>query len=80
MATSPADPDDAAALKRAAACAAVAEIEDGMLVGLGTGTTANFAIIALGERVAAGLKVTTVATSLRRRPRSRSGRPAGASL
>ena len=35
-----------------------------MLVGLGTGTTANFAIAALGERVAAGLKVTTVATSL----------------
>ena len=58
------DPDDAAARKRAAACAAVAEIEDGMLVGLGTGTTANFAIAALGERVAAGLKVTTVATSL----------------
>ncbi len=56
--------DDVAARKRAAACAAVAEIEDGMLVGLGTGTTANFAIVALGERVAAGLKVTTVATSL----------------
>ncbi len=35
-----------------------------MLVGLGTGTTANFAIAELGERVAAGLKVTTVATSL----------------
>ena len=35
-----------------------------MLVGLGTGTTASFAIAALGERVAAGLKVTTVATSL----------------
>jgi ribose 5-phosphate isomerase A len=56
--------DDVAANKRAAACAAVAEIEDGMLVGLGTGTTANFAIAALGERVAAGLQVTTIATSL----------------
>jgi ribose 5-phosphate isomerase A len=56
--------DDVAARKRAAACAAVAEIEDGMLVGLGTGTTANFAIAALGERVATGLKVTTIATSL----------------
>lgn len=56
--------NDIAARKRAAACAAVAEIEDGMLVGLGTGTTANFAIAALGDRVAAGLKVTTVATSL----------------
>jgi ribose 5-phosphate isomerase A len=56
--------NDIAARKRVAACAAVAEIEDGMLVGLGTGTTASFAIAALGERVAAGLKVTTVATSL----------------
>jgi ribose 5-phosphate isomerase A len=58
------DQHDAAAHKRAAACAAVAEIQEGMLVGLGTGTTANLAIAALGERVAAGLKVTTVATSL----------------
>lgn len=57
------DQDGAAARKRAAARAAVAEIEDGMLVGLGTGTTANFAIAALGERVAAGLKITSVATS-----------------
>jgi ribose 5-phosphate isomerase A len=56
--------NDIAARKRAAAQAAVAEIEDGMLVGLGTGTTTNFAIAALGERVAAGLKVATVATSL----------------
>ena len=64
MATCPPYQDDVAARKHAAACAAVAEIEDGMLVGLGTGTTANVAIFALGERVAAGLKVTTVATSL----------------
>jgi ribose 5-phosphate isomerase A len=64
VATCPADQDDVATRKRAAACAAVAEIEDGMLVGLGTGTTANFAIAALGERVGEGLKVTTVATSL----------------
>jgi len=34
-----------------------------MVVGLGTGTTANFAIAALGERIAAGLKVTGVVTS-----------------
>ncbi len=69
------DENDIAAHKRAAACAAVAEIEDGMLVGLGTGTTANFAIAALGERVAAGLKVTTVATSLADWPRRGSGGP-----
>jgi ribose 5-phosphate isomerase A len=59
-----ADENDIAARKRAAAHAAVAEIEDGMLVGLGTGTTVSFAIASLGMRVAAGLKVTTVATSL----------------
>ena len=64
MAISSPDQDDAEARKRAAACAAVAEVQDGMLVGLGTGTTAGFAIAALGERVAAGLTVTTVATSL----------------
>lgn len=64
MATSTTDLDDVVAHKLAAACAAVAEIEDGMLVGLGTGTTASFAIAALGKRAAAGLKVTTVPTSL----------------
>lgn len=64
MALSAQDQEDAEARKRAAAHAAVAEVQDGMLVGLGTGTTAGFAIIALGERVAAGLKVMTVATSL----------------
>ncbi len=55
--------DQATERKRAAARAAVGEIEDGMLIGLGTGTTANFAIAALGERTAAGLRVATVATS-----------------
>jgi ribose 5-phosphate isomerase A len=49
--------------KRAAAVAAVAEVQDGMLVGLGTGSTAAFAIRALGERVAEGLQVRAVVTS-----------------
>ncbi|KQM91298.1 MULTISPECIES: ribose-5-phosphate isomerase RpiA [Sphingomonas] len=49
--------------KQAAAVAAVAEVRDGMLVGLGTGSTAAFAIRALGERVAAGLDVRAVVTS-----------------
>ncbi len=49
--------------KKAAAVAAVAEVRDGMLVGLGTGSTAAFAIRALGERVAAGLTVRAVVTS-----------------
>lgn len=49
--------------KRAAAIAAVAEIRDGMLVGLGTGSTAHFAVEALGQAVARGLDVRAVATS-----------------
>ena len=49
--------------KKAAAVAAVAEVADGMLVGLGTGSTAAFAIRALGERVAAGLAICAVVTS-----------------
>jgi ribose 5-phosphate isomerase A len=36
--------------KRNAALAAVAHVRDGMIVGLGSGTTAAFAIAALGER------------------------------
>jgi ribose 5-phosphate isomerase A len=59
-----ADDCDLEPLKRAAAHAAVAEVEEGMIVGLGTGTTAAFAITALADRVAGGLRVTTVATSL----------------
>lgn len=58
------DLGDIATLRRAAAHAAIAEVEDGMLVGLGTGRTVSFAIAALGERVAAGLRANFVATSL----------------
>ena len=50
--------------KRLAAEAAVAEVTDGMLVGLGTGSTATFAIAAIGRRVAQGLRIRAVATSL----------------
>ena len=49
--------------KRLAAEAAVAEVEDGMLVGLGTGSTAAFAIAALARRIVGGLTVQAVATS-----------------
>jgi len=51
--------------KKAAACAAVGEIKPGMLVGLGTGTTAAFAIARLGELVREGLEFRAVATSIR---------------
>jgi ribose 5-phosphate isomerase A len=64
VAASQPDPYVEAAGKRAAAHAAVAEIEDGMLVGLGSGSTVNLAIARLGERVAAGLKVTAAVASL----------------
>jgi ribose 5-phosphate isomerase A len=50
--------------KRIAAEAAVAEVRDGMMVGLGTGSTAAHMIRALGARVAEGLNVDAVATSL----------------
>lgn len=51
--------------KKAAAELAVARhVEDGMIVGLGTGSTAYWAIQNLGERVRQGLRIQTVATSL----------------
>jgi ribose 5-phosphate isomerase A len=53
-------------LKRLAAAAAVAEVEDGMVLGLGSGSTAALAVDALGKRVAEeGLKVVGIPTSER---------------
>jgi ribose 5-phosphate isomerase A len=49
--------------KACAAAAAAQEVQDGMLVGLGTGSTAAHLIAALGERVARGLRIRAVATS-----------------
>jgi ribose 5-phosphate isomerase A len=51
--------------KRAAAVAAVAEVVDGMTVGLGTGSTAELFVRALAERVQQGLRITGVPTSER---------------
>lgn len=50
--------------KRATGEAAAALVEEGMTLGLGTGTTARWFIEAVGGRVSAGLRVTAVATSL----------------
>jgi len=50
-------------LKRAAAESAVALVEDGMILGLGTGSTAKLAVEALGKRVAEGLRVIGIPTS-----------------
>ena len=51
--------------KKNAALAALALIEDGMALGLGTGSTTALLIEALGGKVAEGLRVTGVATSER---------------
>lgn len=42
---------------------AVESVEDGMLVGLGTGSTSYFAIQRIGQRVQEGLKIRAVASS-----------------
>ena len=49
--------------KQAAADAAAAIVEDGMLVGLGSGTTLRRFVRSLGLRVGKGLRITGVATS-----------------
>ena len=49
--------------KKAAAESAVARLQDGMIVGLGSGTTATLAVEAIGQRVREGLKIIGIATS-----------------
>jgi ribose 5-phosphate isomerase A len=49
--------------KAVAAQTAIALVEDGMIVGLGTGSTASFALGMLGQRVAEGLRVIGIPTS-----------------
>src|SRR5271165_3282461 len=50
--------------KEAAGRAAAELVRDGDVVGLGTGSTAYFVVLALGERVKLGLKVLGIPTSL----------------
>lgn len=52
-------------LKRAAAEAALGEVETGMRLGIGTGSTAEHFVRALAERVNAGLEIVGVPTSER---------------
>jgi ribose 5-phosphate isomerase A len=59
--------------KRAAAEAAVAMVKDGMLVGLGTGSTAWFAIEALIRRVQGGLRIRAIPTSERSAAQAHAG-------
>jgi ribose 5-phosphate isomerase A len=51
--------------KEAAGRAAAQLVRDGDIVGLGTGSTAYFAVVALGERVKAGLKIVGIPTSVK---------------
>jgi ribose 5-phosphate isomerase A len=50
-------------LKKAAAEAASLLVENGMVVGLGTGTTAAFLVASLGKRVREGLRMVAMPTS-----------------
>jgi ribose 5-phosphate isomerase A len=50
-------------LKRQAAAQALEQVQDGMRLGLGTGSTAKHFVDLLGERVAGGLRVIGVPTS-----------------
>jgi ribose 5-phosphate isomerase A len=52
-------------LKREAADAALDFVEDGMIVGLGTGSTAAFVVEALAKRVGQGLNIVGIPTSER---------------
>lgn len=54
---------DLDSLKKAAAMTAVDFVRDGMVVGLGTGSTATHMVRALGEKVRAGMKLRGVPTS-----------------
>jgi ribose 5-phosphate isomerase A len=65
-------PLDQAALKQQAAEAAVAEVTDGMVLGLGTGSTAALAVAVLGARVQAGLRIVGIPTSERTAEQARS--------
>jgi ribose 5-phosphate isomerase A len=59
------DDDPAAALKRQVGEEAASLVEDGMVVGLGTGSTAAFVIEALGRRWQQGLRFVGIPTSER---------------
>lgn len=63
---------DPAILKRAAAAKALEFVQDGMKVGLGTGSTAEAFLEVLAPRVRGGLNITGAATSERTAVRARS--------
>jgi ribose 5-phosphate isomerase A len=64
-------PSELEAYKRAAAAGALDYVEDGMKVGLGTGSTAEAFLDLLGEKVRAGLKIVGTPTSQRTADKAR---------
>ncbi|WP_338033994.1 hypothetical protein [Lichenicola cladoniae] len=71
-----ADPESEAeaALKRQVGDEAAALVEDGMVVGLGTGSTADRVIDSLGERVKQGLRFVGIPSSARSEAKRGPGR------
>ena len=65
--------DARAHLKKQAANEAALLVEPGMVVGLGTGSTATFLIDALANRVREGLRIDAIATSARSAEQARAG-------
>ena len=65
--------DPRAGLKKQAADRAARLVEDGMVVGLGTGSTATFLIDAIIARVRDGLRISAIATSARSAAQASSG-------
>jgi ribose 5-phosphate isomerase A len=63
MGNVPSPPSQVEELKRAAAERALALVQPGMIIGLGTGTTASTFIRLLGQEVQGGLRVQAVVTS-----------------
>lgn len=59
------DPSVLNGFKKAAAIAAVKQLGDDMIVGLGSGTTASLAVEAIGDRVRSGLRIIGIPTSER---------------
>jgi ribose 5-phosphate isomerase A len=62
--TTPNDTSPVDQMKLVAAIAAVAQLDDGIVVGLGSGSTSTFAIAAMGKRVTEeGLRIVGIPTS-----------------
>jgi ribose 5-phosphate isomerase A len=61
--TNPGQQSNTDARKQEAANAAAAELENGMIVGLGSGSTARLAVAAIGLRVKQGLRIIGIPTS-----------------